>query len=94
MAQMVLTAGGDVSKLWLDVALWPKRADLHVSRDADGYCELAAWLRQLGVSRIGLEASGGYDRGLTPSRGWASRSFASMPSGCGCSPGQGSAGEE
>jgi transposase len=61
MAQMVLTAGGDVSKLWLDVALWPKRADLRVSRDADGYCELAAWLRQHGVSRIGLEASGGYE---------------------------------
>jgi transposase len=61
MAQMVLTAGGDVSKLWLDVALWPKRAALHVSRDADGYCELAAWLRQHGVSRIGLEASGGYE---------------------------------
>jgi transposase len=61
MAQMVLTAGGDVSKLRLDVALWPKRAELPVSRDADGYCELAAWLRQLGVSRIGLEASGGYE---------------------------------
>jgi transposase len=61
MAQMVLTAGGDVSKLWLDVALWPKRADLRVSRDADGYCELAAWLRQHGVGRIGLEASGGYE---------------------------------
>src|SRR5260221_9806583 len=61
MAQMVLTAGGDVSKHWLDIALWPKRAELRVPRDPDGYCELAAWLRQHGVSRIGVEASGGYE---------------------------------
>ncbi len=61
MAQMVLTGGIDVSKEWLDAAVWPKKAELHVTRDRAGYAELAAWLRQHGVTRIGLEASGGYE---------------------------------
>jgi transposase len=61
MAQMVLTAGIDVSKDWLDVALWPKKAQLHVTRDRAGYAELAGWLRQHEVTRVGLEASGGYE---------------------------------
>jgi transposase len=61
MAQMVLTAGVDVSKEWLDVGLWPKKVELRVRRDRDGYVELAGWLRQHGVTRIGLEASGGYE---------------------------------
>jgi transposase len=61
MAQMVLTGGIDVSKEWLDAAVWPKKAELHVTRDHAGYVELAAWLRQHGVTRIGLEASGGYE---------------------------------
>jgi transposase len=61
MAQMVLIAGIDVSKEWLDVALWPKKAELRVRRNRDGYAELAGWLRQHEVTRIGLEASGGYE---------------------------------
>ncbi|HEX7532411.1 MAG TPA: transposase [Methyloceanibacter sp.] len=62
MAQMVLTAGIDVSKEWLDVALWPKKAEqLRVTRDRAGYAELATWLRQHEVTRVGLEASGGYE---------------------------------
>jgi transposase len=61
MAQIVLTGGIDVSKEWLDAALWPKKATLHVTRDHAGYAELAAWLRQHGVTRVGLEASGGYE---------------------------------
>jgi transposase len=61
MAQRVLIAGADVSKEWLDVGLWPEKAELRVRRDRDGYDELAAWLRQHGVCRIGLEASGGYE---------------------------------
>ena len=61
MAQMVLTAGIDVSKDWLDVALWPKKAQLRVTRDRAGYAELASWLRHHEVARVGLEASGGYE---------------------------------
>ena len=63
MAQMVTNAGIDVSKQWLDVALWPKRDEvLRVNRDAAGLEELALWLRQRHVVRVGLEASGGYER--------------------------------
>jgi len=61
MAKMVVIAGIDVSKQWLDVALGPKKAELRVPRDEAGYDELAGWLRRHGVSRVGLEASGGYE---------------------------------
>ncbi len=62
MAQMIKTAGIDVSKLWLDVAIWPTREELRVSRDAAGLALLIAWLGEHEVARIGLEASGGYER--------------------------------
>jgi len=63
MAQILLFAGIDVSKEWLDVALWPKRNEpLRVRRDASGLKELVSWLRARDVARIGLEASGGYER--------------------------------
>jgi transposase len=61
MAQMVKTAGIDVSKQWLDVALWAQEGELHVGRDRAGYSELVSWLRQHEVVRVGLEASGGYE---------------------------------
>jgi len=61
MAHRVLTGGIDVSKQWLDVSLWPRKSEQRVARDGEGYRELASWLRQQGVSRIGLEASGGYE---------------------------------
>jgi transposase len=63
MAQMVTNAGIDVSKQWLDVALWPKREEvMRFSRDDAGLAELAAWLKARHVVRVGLEASGGYER--------------------------------
>lgn len=63
MAQMITNAGIDVSKHWLDVALWPKREEfLRVDRDAAGLEQLAAWLKARHVVRVGLEASGGYER--------------------------------
>ena len=63
MAQIVLFAGIDVSKQCLDVALWPKRNEpLRVDRDEAGLKELVVWLRARQVSRVGLEASGGYER--------------------------------
>jgi transposase len=61
MAQMVVTAGIDVSKGWLDIALWPRKAPFHVDRDAAGCDQLAKWLTEHGVMRVGLEASGGYE---------------------------------
>ena len=72
MAQMVANAGIDVSKEWLDVALWPKRDGmLRCSRDVAGLKELAAWLREHNVVRVGLEASGGYEREVIDAlEGW------------------------
>jgi transposase len=63
MAQIVTTAGIDVSKGWLDAALWPiETPPLHVDRNqADCFDRLAAWLTEHGVRRVGLEASGGYE---------------------------------
>ena len=63
MAQFITAAGIDVSKSWLDVALWPDDAAvLHIERSEAGcFDRLAAWLREQGVSRVGLEASGGYE---------------------------------
>jgi transposase len=61
MAQRVVTAGIDVSKAWLDVALWPEHDTLRVENAAAGYQQLAAWLSEHGVERVGLEASGGYE---------------------------------
>lgn len=65
MAQIVKTAGIDVSKAWLDVAIWPTREATRVSRDAAGIAALIAWLTGHAVIRVGLEASGSYDREVT-----------------------------
>jgi transposase len=62
MTQQVIHAGIDVSKPWLDVALWPKGEALRVARDAAGLAELVGWLAARHVTRVGLEASGGYER--------------------------------
>lgn len=62
MAHRVVDVGVDVSKPWLDVALWPTRETTRVSRDAAGLDELASWLTLHDVGRIGVEASGGYER--------------------------------
>ncbi len=62
MAQMVVCAGIDVSKAWLDVVLWPALTRQRVSRDAAGLTELAVWFTAHEVIRVGLEASGGYER--------------------------------
>lgn len=61
MAQMVVTAGIDVSKDRLNIVLWPIRAELCVTQDAAGYAQLIGWLSEHAVLRVGLEASGGYE---------------------------------
>jgi transposase len=55
-------AGVDVGKFWLDAALAEPGAPLRVRNDAAGIGTLADWLQQHGVGRVGLEASGPYDR--------------------------------
>src|SRR3989344_5318407 len=59
-------AGVDVSKPRLDVALHGAEpaATLQVANTAQGHAELVAWLSGHGVGRVGLEATGGYERGV------------------------------
>ncbi|MBC8012393.1 MAG: transposase, partial [Burkholderiales bacterium] len=58
------TAGVDVSKRRLDAALHGGADAIQVENAAEGHTVLAAWLEERGVRRVGMEASGGYERGL------------------------------
>ncbi|MGH7161273.1 MAG: IS110 family transposase, partial [Acetobacteraceae bacterium] len=64
MAQITPCAGVDVSKERLDVALYPDEQCFNVGNAADGWRELCRRLRPPGVRAIGIEASGGYERGV------------------------------
>jgi transposase len=65
MAQGEVFVGVDVSKDWLDVAVWPGREAWRVANDRAGRGELVRRLKRLGeVQSVGFEASGGYERGL------------------------------
>lgn len=57
-------AGVDVSKRTLDAAVHGSEALTHTANDEAGLVELIDWLRRRGVVRVGLEASGGYERAL------------------------------
>ncbi|WP_083196760.1 IS110 family transposase [Rhizobium sp. AC27/96] len=58
------SAGVDVSKPWLDAALHGCEATLRVTNTPAGHGELVDWLLARGVLRVGLEATGGYERAL------------------------------
>lgn len=60
-------AGIDVGKRLLDVALHGCGEAFQATNDADGWEGLAGWLRERGVRRVGLEATGGYERGVRAS---------------------------
>ena len=53
-----------LSKDRLDVVVLPEGRFCSVSNDAAGWAELVARLHPLAVSAIGLEPSGGYERGI------------------------------
>jgi len=64
-----LSYGGiDVSKDRLDVVVLPEGWFFSVSNDTAGWAELVARLRPLAVCAIGLEPSGGYERGINPNK--------------------------
>jgi transposase len=66
MAVQVWSAGIDVGKGAIDTAIWGKPDTMHhATRDDAGLCELIGWLRDHDVVRVGLEASGGYEREIT-----------------------------
>jgi transposase len=55
-------AGIDTGKRNLDVALDASEIRLRVANTAEGHSKLSRWLRRHKVERIGIEASGGYER--------------------------------
>src|SRR3982074_2713372 len=61
----MLSFGGiDVSKDRLDITLLPDEQCSSVTNDAAGWAELVEQLRGSSITAIGVEASGGYERGV------------------------------
>src|SRR5215471_17800147 len=60
---MLSFCGVDVSKERLDVMVLPEQQRFSLRNDAAGWAELIARLRSFAIAAIGLEASGGYERG-------------------------------
>ena len=59
---MEIVAGIDCGKDFLDGGLFPEGDGIRVTNDAAGFVLLSAWATRHGVRRIGMEASGGYER--------------------------------
>jgi len=57
-------AGVDVSKAHLDAAVHGGEDEARFANAAAGFLSLAAWLADRGVHRVGLEATGGYEKGV------------------------------
>lgn len=64
MAQIAPSVGIDVSKDRLDVAVHPSGEHFSVPNEAAGWRELIGRLKPIGARAIGIEASGGYERGV------------------------------
>jgi transposase len=60
----ITTAGIDTSKLKLDIAVHGRTERWQVANALPGWRALAANLAKAGVTRIGIEATGGYERGV------------------------------
>jgi transposase len=56
--------GVDVGKHWLDVAEHGASDAMRVSNTPAGISELIGWMSARGVVRVGMEASGGYERDI------------------------------
>jgi transposase len=62
--EMLSFGGIDVSKDRLDITVLPDEQCSSVSNDAAGWAELVEQLRGSSITAIGVEASGGYERGV------------------------------
>jgi transposase len=60
----IKAAGIDTGKACLDIAMHGMSKRLNVTNDAAGHQTLAAWLKRLRVTRVGIEASGGYEKAV------------------------------
>ena len=56
------TAGLDISKLWLDAALSDADDAHRFGNNVAGFAGLVSWLVGHDVKRVGMEATGGYER--------------------------------
>ena len=61
---ITICAGIDTGKRKLDVAVDGHREQLQVENSPEGHKNLVGWLRQHGVKRVGIEASGGYEQAV------------------------------
>jgi transposase len=64
MTQISMTAGIDTSKAKLDVAVHGRPERWQVDNTKAGWRRLAGAFAQAGITRIGIEASGGYEQGV------------------------------
>ena len=60
----ITTAGIDTSKLKLDIAIHQRTERWRVANTLPGWRELTANLAKTSVTRVGIEATGGYERGV------------------------------
>jgi transposase len=60
-----IVAGIDVGKQWLDGVALPSGEYRRVANTTPGWGEVVRWLVGAGVELVVLEASGGYERGVT-----------------------------
>jgi transposase len=61
----MLSFGGiDVSKDRLDVMIMPEERSSSMRNNASGWAKLVEQLRGSSIAAIGIEASGGYERGV------------------------------
>jgi transposase len=58
-------AGIDAAKAKLDAAVHGQAGGASFANDPEGWRSLYAWLAAQGVRRVGIEASGGYERGVS-----------------------------
>jgi transposase len=58
------SAGIDVGKRCLDVAVHGDGERLQLANEVGAFADLIAWLKAKGVGRVGMEATGGYERGV------------------------------
>ena len=60
----MVCAGIDVGKQWLDCAIANHKGSRRFANNEEGHKELLNWCSEHAVEKAGLEASGGYERGI------------------------------
>lgn len=61
---ITMTGGVDIGKAFLDLAVTPSGQHCRVGNDGAGWRQAVTWFAVAGVERVGVEASGGYERGI------------------------------